>query len=89
MRIYSTKKMLALNRKVCDIDTRRDVFLTPAGWAVRTISKTMELMKLFGFTGKEMTHIRQSLKAMEQKKKALVVSDQGEQYAEWHLSYRR
>ena len=81
-RIYSTKKMIKLNKRVCDIDTRRDIYLTPAGGVVRAIYKWMEIMEGFGFTGKEMYHMEEVLRAMERKKRPLVVTDQAEQYGD-------
>lgn len=90
MRIFSAKRMMALNRKLCDIDTRRGMFLTPAGCVVRMICKAMETMRFFGFTGKELNHMGQSLRAMERKKKALVVTEESEQYKDWpRASFRK
>lgn len=84
MRIYSVKRMLTLDRKMCDIDTQRGIYLTASGGVVRALDRVKRLMEMFGFTGDERKYLMKSMEAMERKKRPLVVSDPGEQFKDWY-----
>lgn len=79
--IFQSKQMLKLNAEVCDIDTKRGIYLTPMGDFVRQLDRIGRMMKDYGVkTEKAQSSVLQALWELERLHELLVVDEQGDQY---------